>query len=61
MKPMLLDASAGADYAERRAWIAEYFDRTASAAWAQLTSDAPVSAEHPVPLFRIRPDEGFER
>ena len=44
MKPMLLDASASADYAARRAWIAEYFDRTASAAWAQLTSDAPVSA-----------------
>lgn len=33
-----------ADYERRRAWIAEYFDRTAAAAWAQLTSDAPVSA-----------------
>lgn len=32
------------DYERRRAWIAEYFDRTAAAAWAQLTSDAPVSA-----------------
>ncbi|MEO8000065.1 MAG: magnesium protoporphyrin IX methyltransferase [Gemmatimonadaceae bacterium] len=31
-------------YEHRRAWIAEYFDRTAAAAWAQLTSDAPVSA-----------------
>jgi magnesium-protoporphyrin O-methyltransferase len=32
----------GSDYTERRAWIAEYFDRTAANAWAQLTSDAPV-------------------
>lgn len=32
-----------ADYVARRAWIEEYFDRTASAAWARLTSDAPVS------------------
>lgn len=32
------------DYARRRAWIADYFDRTAARAWAQLTSDAPVSA-----------------
>lgn len=31
------------DYARRRAWIGTYFDRTASAAWASLTSDAPVS------------------
>ena len=30
-------------YTRRRAWIAEYFDRTAAATWAQLTSDAPVS------------------
>ena len=30
------------EYAKRRAWIAEYFDRTAALAWAQLTSDAPV-------------------
>ena len=37
-------ADGSADYVARRAWIAEYFDRTASAAWAQLTSDAPVSA-----------------
>jgi magnesium-protoporphyrin O-methyltransferase len=33
----------GRAYAERREWITEYFDRTASAAWARLTSDAPVS------------------
>lgn len=36
--------NSGSDYERRRAWIAEYFDRTAAAAWAQLTSDAPVSA-----------------
>ena len=30
-------------YLERRAWIGEYFDRTAAAAWKVLTSDAPVS------------------
>lgn len=30
-------------YTARRAWIERYFDRTASAAWARLTSDAPVS------------------
>ena len=34
--------ASGDDYAARRAWIAEYFDRTAAAAWARLTSDAPV-------------------
>lgn len=33
----------GPAYDARRAWITEYFDRTASAAWARLTSDAPVS------------------
>jgi magnesium-protoporphyrin O-methyltransferase len=33
----------GDRYAERRAWVTEYFDRTAPAAWARLTSDAPVS------------------
>lgn len=33
-----------AEYVRRRAWIAEYFDRTAATAWAQLTSDAPVGA-----------------
>jgi len=30
-------------YLERRAWIGEYFDRTAATAWKTLTSDAPVS------------------
>lgn len=30
-------------YAARRGWVQAYFDRTASAAWARLTSDAPVS------------------
>ena len=35
--------AASAPYLERRAWIGEYFDRTAAAAWATLTSDAPVS------------------
>lgn len=46
MERILADTPAAmtADYAARRAWIAEYFDRTASAAWAQLTSDAPVGA-----------------
>jgi len=36
--------NSNAAYVRRRAWIAEYFDRTAATAWAQLTSDAPVSA-----------------
>ena len=30
-------------YAERRSWLTEYFDRTASDGWKALTSDAPVS------------------
>lgn len=30
-------------YAERRAWLHEYFDRTAAAAWAALTSDSQLS------------------
>jgi magnesium-protoporphyrin O-methyltransferase len=30
-------------YTERRAWLHEYFDRTAAGAWAALTSDAKVS------------------
>lgn len=30
-------------YAERRAWLLEYFDRTAVDGWAKLTSDAKVS------------------
>ena len=32
-----------ASYTERRAWLTEYFDRTAAAAWATLTSDSKVS------------------
>jgi magnesium-protoporphyrin O-methyltransferase len=32
-----------ATYSDRRAWLHKYFDRTAADAWAQLTSDAPVS------------------
>lgn len=30
-------------YVRTRAWLHEYFDRTAAGAWAALTSDAPVS------------------
>jgi magnesium-protoporphyrin O-methyltransferase len=37
------DVTAHAPYVERRAWIAEYFDRTAAAAWKALTSDEKVS------------------
>lgn len=36
-------AAMGAGYEARRGWVEGYFDRTASTAWAQLTSDAPVS------------------
>jgi magnesium-protoporphyrin O-methyltransferase len=36
-------AQSPASWSERRARIEEYFDRTASDAWARLTSDAPVS------------------
>ena len=39
--PLVTQASA--PYLERRAWIGEYFDRTAASAWKALTSDAPVS------------------
>jgi magnesium-protoporphyrin O-methyltransferase len=35
--------AASVSYRERRAWIGEYFDRTAADAWKTLTSDAPVS------------------
>lgn len=31
-----------ASYTTRRAWLEQYFDRTAAANWARLTSDAPV-------------------
>jgi len=34
--------TAGVVDQERRAWVQEYFDRTAAASWARLTSDAPV-------------------
>lgn len=43
MAPTIIPSSAGERYTHRRAWLAEYFDRTASAAWETLTSDAPVS------------------
>ena len=33
----------GQSYVQRRGEIEHYFDRTAAAAWARLTSDAPVS------------------
>jgi len=36
-------SSMSADYERRRGWVQDYFDRTASAAWARLTGDAPVS------------------
>jgi magnesium-protoporphyrin O-methyltransferase len=35
--------SGSATYLARRAQLETYFDRTAAAAWARLTSDAPVS------------------
>jgi magnesium-protoporphyrin O-methyltransferase len=34
---------SSATYSDRRAWLHRYFDRTAAEAWAQLTSDVPVS------------------
>jgi len=34
---------SAATYSERRGELKTYFDRTAAAAWARLTSDAPVS------------------
>ncbi len=36
------DVSTGG-YARTRAWLHEYFDRTAAKSWETLTSDAPVS------------------
>lgn len=36
-------APASRSYTERRAWLHEYFDRTAAGAWAALTSDTKVS------------------
>ncbi|HZF67457.1 MAG TPA: magnesium protoporphyrin IX methyltransferase [Gemmatirosa sp.] len=41
--PGAVPPQLGHRWDERRAWITHYFDRTASAAWAKLTSDAPVS------------------
>jgi magnesium-protoporphyrin O-methyltransferase len=35
--------AASSSYLERRAWIGEYFDKTAADGWKTLTSDAPVS------------------
>jgi magnesium-protoporphyrin O-methyltransferase len=35
--------AASAEYLERRAWIGEYFDRTAADGWRKLTSDEKVS------------------
>ena len=32
------------NYRTRRAWLEEYFDRTAATAWAELTSETPVGA-----------------
>jgi magnesium-protoporphyrin O-methyltransferase len=43
MAPAVVPTDGNPSYAHRRAWLAEYFDRTASKAWATLTSDAPVS------------------
>ncbi|MGZ8469530.1 MAG: magnesium protoporphyrin IX methyltransferase [Gemmatirosa sp.] len=40
--PILPGPAASATYDARRAWITEYFDRTAADGWAALTSDAPV-------------------
>lgn len=36
--------TVSAPYADRRAQLEEYFDRTAAEAWAALTSDAPVGS-----------------
>ncbi|MFO1273741.1 MAG: magnesium protoporphyrin IX methyltransferase [Rubrivivax sp.] len=35
-------ATASSSYADRRGEVEHYFDRTAAATWARLTSDAPV-------------------
>ena len=37
-----LPSRSPGEYQARRAWIQQYFDRTAADAWARLTSDAPV-------------------
>ncbi len=44
LTPHRNDASAlPGGYAKTRAWLHEYFDRTAAKSWETLTSDAPVS------------------
>lgn len=44
LTPQRSDASAlPGGYARTRAWLHEYFDRTAAKSWETLTSDAPVS------------------
>lgn len=55
MTPPAAGVLASRRYLERRAWIEGYFDRTAAAAWARLTSDAPVSG------VRARVRAGRER
>jgi magnesium-protoporphyrin O-methyltransferase len=39
-----VDVTTRQPYVDRRAWIAEYFDRTAASAWKALTSDDKVSS-----------------
>lgn len=55
MTPGVAGALSSSRYRERRDWIESYFDRTAAAAWARLTSDAPVSG------VRARVRAGRER
>jgi magnesium-protoporphyrin O-methyltransferase len=44
LTPQQSDASSlPGGYAKTRAWLHEYFDRTAAKSWETLTSDAPVS------------------
>lgn len=38
----MTDVTAPSTYHARRAWLEEYFDRTAAQTWARLTSNAPV-------------------
>lgn len=41
--PQSVTSSGSGGYARTRAWLHEYFDRTAADQWERLTSDAPVS------------------
>lgn len=41
--PTQVVGAPGGGYARTRAWLHEYFDRTAAKSWETLTSDAPVS------------------